>query len=85
MASKHPELEKMRDDLLARKVALEAKSAPLRAERQKLRESITPTLDKLRELDAAIAQVEQPDLPDINRQLTGIVKAIGPKKMEAAA
>lgn len=82
--SKHPELEKIRDELLARKVDIEKASAPMREERQKLREEITPTLERIRALDAEIHKAEQPALREINRQLTGLVKAIGPQKETAS-
>lgn len=82
MATKHPELEKLRDELLARQVDIEEGSAPLREERQKLREQITPALDRIRALDKEIHAAEQPQLRDIHRQLVGLVKAIRPKKEE---
>lgn len=77
---KHPELEKMRDELLAHKALIEEKSAPLRAERKAIKDKITPDLDKLRELDKAIHDAEQPHLRDINNQLVALTKALGPVK-----
>lgn len=80
MARKNPQLEKLRDELLARKSEIETKSASLREERAKLREKIAPTMDRIRELDKAIHAAEQPTLREINSELVGITKAIGPKK-----
>jgi chromosome segregation ATPase len=74
----------MRDELEKDKAEIEAKSKPLREERDKLRKEITPTLDRLRELDKEIHAIEQPGLREIHKQLVGLVKAIGVKK-EAVA
>lgn len=80
MASKYPQLEEMRDKMLAEKAEIEAKSAPLREERAKLREQIAPAMDRIRELDKLIHATEMPKLREINSQLVGITKACGPKK-----
>lgn len=51
-------LEKLRGD----KSAIEAASAPLRAERDELAESIRPTEDRIRVLNKQIRALEQPHL-----------------------
>ncbi len=79
MASKYPQLEEMRDKMLAEKAEIEAVSAPMREERQALREEIAPTMDRIRELDKLIHAAEMPKLREINSQLVGIAKAIGAK------
>jgi predicted nucleic acid-binding Zn-ribbon protein len=71
-ASKTPELDKLLANLLAEKVEIESKAAPLREERKKLAEKIAPDLDKMRALDTEITAIERPRLTEINRQIAKI-------------
>lgn len=52
--------EKQLEELLA-------KSAPLRAERDELREKVQPLEDKIRELNTRIRAIEQPHVSELKR------------------
>jgi TolA-binding protein len=57
------------DQLKKEKAAIEAKSAPLRKERDALNEKIQPTEIKIRELNAKIKELEQPHLAKLQMQI----------------
>jgi hypothetical protein len=60
----------MRDEILRNckeeKARLLAESAPLRAERDKLADSIRPIEDKIRELNTQIRKIEQPRVGELD-------------------
>lgn len=52
--------------------SLEAKSEPLRKQRDKLADSIRPTEDKIRELNLQIKEIEQPKMGELEK----LIKAL---------
>lgn len=61
-----------RDKFAAELAALNKESAPLRAERDKLTDSIRPTEDKIRALNNAIKKIEQPKKGELEKLVAAL-------------
>lgn len=78
---KFPELRALFDKLDTEKAEIREQSAPLRAQRDKLRAKIEPLEVQERELIRQIHAIERPRLAEIDNQLGGLAKAMGGKKL----
>jgi hypothetical protein len=72
-----PELEAVFNKLTADKEAILKRSAPFRAERDKVMEQMGPLQAKRRELDRKIIEIERPALAEIDTKLAAIARATG--------
>ena len=71
------------NSLVTERDAIQAKSAPLRAERQSLREKITPELDRIRELDGLIHSAEQPRLRNLHAEIQPLQQIVDKEAAKA--
>jgi uncharacterized coiled-coil DUF342 family protein len=75
------------DEILAQKkqelAALTAKTAPLRAKRDKLRDKLAPMEAELRELNQQIKQVEGNTLFDLHNDIGALQRGLGAKSLRA--
>ncbi len=78
--NKHCEVRDLFDKLRAEKNTLQAKSTPLRDERDRLLASIQPTLDKVKALDLKIKDIERPRLAELDNQISGLARILGPNR-----
>lgn len=85
--SKHPGLEAYRDALQAERAKIAAVIDPLRDERDKLTQSIEPTVRKIRELEKQMKEAqgkgkgEHSRLFEIDCELGALAKALGGKSL----
>lgn len=78
---KHPEVASLLEDLKAEKDALQTKTLPLRAERDRLLASIQPALDKIRELEKKYIAIERPRLAELDNQISSLSRVLGARRM----
>jgi len=62
--------------------ALKAKSGPLRAARDKLRDGMLPVEAEVRRLNQEIKALEQPTLSDLENEYAALARALGAKSMK---
>lgn len=81
-----------RDLLVARQkeleaaiAAIEAKSAPLRKQRDELQGKLAPIEVQIRELNQKIKTAEQPGLSDAKLELAAVARALQSKSMRVEA
>ena len=79
---KHPELTKLKNTLQEERKALLSKSSSLRSQKEELTKKVQPLEDKLREINEAIAAIEQPRLAEIDTQLGKLAVATGGKSLQ---
>jgi chromosome segregation ATPase len=72
-----PELKAIFDKLMAEKEQIMAKAAPLRAERDHIRQQMAPFEVRERELIQQYRAIEQPRLGEIDTQLAAIARSTG--------
>lgn len=80
MSELHDTLRRMRDELTAKREALEAELAPVRAEREALVAKIQPLEADLRAVDARIKAAEPP-IRKIAQELAEIARVLGAKTL----
>jgi uncharacterized coiled-coil DUF342 family protein len=84
MAEAKSKLEKLREELLADRKNVTDKSAPHRAERDRLLKKIQPLEDELRVVNQKIKKIEQPALGEIDTQIGKIAVALGGRSLSGA-
>lgn len=71
------ELKALLDKRVAQREELVAKIAPFRAKRDELANKIAPAEAAINELNAAIKEMEQPTLHDLNKAIEVLTAAVG--------
>jgi uncharacterized coiled-coil DUF342 family protein len=78
---KFPEVQVLLQKLKEERQEIEAKTLPLRAERDRLLASIQPTLAKIKALEEKYISIERPRLGEIDNQISALVRVTGGRRM----
>lgn len=75
------DIRKLLDVKIKEKDAILDKTGPLRAEREGLYEKIIPLEVRAKTLADEIKAIEQPRLSELEREISGLAKALGGKSL----
>ena len=81
MSKSENEIQALFDGLVKEKQDIQDKTGPMRAECENLYEKIRPLEEKARAVSKKIKEIEQPRLSDIERQISGLAKALGGRRL----